>query len=477
MSLLNAIKAAPPLRPLYNLGSLLDMSTGYYVVGKNGESILCGGLSHVTGVTGPGNAFKSVLGHFHIIRIMDRYLPAAATVYDTEGTVTINRFKQLALGSAIDLVNRGSLEDPTKFVITDVSVYDGTAYFAAIKAMVADRVAGKDKNLMLTPFIDPRTGKQIEVYPPVINEIDSFSLFQTATVNAMQEENDIGESGRNMEAMRDGHGKTQMLMELPALAAKASAHFILTAHLGDAHALNPREIPRKKLAFLRPNVKIKNVTEKFTFLTNNLWYCMGTSPLMGDDKLPIFPRNPDDDMKGDTDLVSITLMNLRPKNGPAGMPFQLVASQRDGILPSLSEYLYLKENNYFGIEGNNRTFRLALFPGLSMTRHKIRSAIDAEPRLRRALEITSELCQYYNFNPDLNPEMVCTPTQLYEDIKNKGYDWDRLLDTRGYWTFDHYDNPVPFLSTLDLLNMRIGMYHPWWYGELSNEHRELSVAA
>ena len=38
------IKPAPAIKPLFNIGALLDIPTGMWVHGKHGESILLGGL-------------------------------------------------------------------------------------------------------------------------------------------------------------------------------------------------------------------------------------------------------------------------------------------------------------------------------------------------------------------------------------------------------------------------------------------------
>ena len=57
---------------------------------------------------------------------------------------------------------------------------------------------------------------------------------------------------------------------------------------------------------------------------------------------------------------------------------------------------------------------------------------------------------------------MCTPAELYEDLKKKGYDWNILLNTRGWWTIENDKHLIPFLSTRDLLNMRAGTYHPYW---------------
>ena len=112
-----------------------------------------------------------------------------------------------------------------------------------------------------------------------------------------------------------------------------------------------------------------------------------------------------------------------------------------------------------------------------MNRNQVRENIDEHPKFRGALEITSELCQYFNLNPDVSPDLFCTPEQLYKDIIAMGYDWNILLETRGYWTFDHYTNPVPPLSTLDLINMRAGIYRPWWYDEYVVRTNSAATAA
>ena len=60
-------------------------------------------------------------------------------------------------------------------------------------------------------------------------------------------------------------------------------------------------------------------------------------------------------------------------------------------------------------------------------------------------------------------ELLCTPKELYEGIKEKGYDWDMILEnTRGWWTFNNDNTVEKFLSTKDLLEMRLGLYKPYW---------------
>jgi hypothetical protein len=93
------------------------------------------------------------------------------------------------------------------------------------------------------------------------------------------------------------------------------------------------------------------------------------------------------------------------------------------------------------------------------------------PMLQRALEISSEVVQL-NVLPNwmqLDKKYKCTPKELREDLIKLGYDWEMILTkTRGYWIFeeDYVEGKTPlFLSTMDLLRIRAGEYHPFWLGD------------
>ena len=462
-----------PVKILFNVGATLDLSTGGYVPGLKGDMVLCGGLAPINGITGPGNSFKSALMHFIIMTVLDRYKEAMGIEYDTEGTLTLARLIAIATECAPDLVPL--LTDMSKFILTDMTQYDGGEFFTLAKELLETRCKGKEKKIE-TPFHDPITGKPISCYAPLVIGIDSYSLFQSKSVQNMQV-NEIGDKSRNMEYMRDGAAKTAMLMELPTLAAKSGSNWLMSAHLGERPQMDPMQPLRKQLAYLKANLKLKNVPEKFMFLTNNLWYMENAGPLLDDQKGPKYPRYSNDSMKGDTDLMVIRIVNLRPKSGPAGVPLHLVVSQRDGILRDMTHFYYVKEvNKDYGFGGHNRGYFLDIYPELTMNRNQVRNNIDVDPKFKRALEITSELCQYFNLNPDIDASLYCTPEQLYTDIKAMGYDWDILLRTRGYWTFDHYTNKIPPLSTLDLINMRAGIYRPWWYDEFVKSNNVAAAA-
>ena len=67
--------------------------------------------------------------------------------------------------------------------------------------------------------------------------------------------------------------------------------------------------------------------------------------------------------------------------------------------------------------------------------------------------------------PDLWAEWGMDPKDLYEAVKKQGYDWDTILSTRGSYRFNNDVHPVPYLSTLSLLKMARGAYHPYWMAD------------
>lgn len=478
MSLKNHFKKAPKLRPQLNIGSVFDLPNGRYYIGKQGESILNGGLAYFTGVAGKGNTFKSTLMHHMNLTVLDRYSCASSNVYDTEMSLTNERMYQLA--SRMPFIGGLDLEAMDRMLITDSTAMMGEEWFDALKAYGAEHVA-KEKlkaNTRTTPFVDRENGGLFTSLVPMVVEIDSLSMLTTTAVQNVFEKNEIGSSGTNMSAMSDARIKTQMLNQFPAFTAAHGVYILTSAHVGKQHQLDPYAPPAKQLQFLKGPQAFKNVPEKFSFLTNNLYFVHSAEVLMTKDKTGCeFPKDSDDKRQGDTDLQLLTVQNLRAKSGPTGMPIEVIVSQNEGVHMSLTEFNLVKSLDRFGLEGNLQNYQLVLLPGVTLSRTSIRGKLDSNEKLRRAMEITAELAYMYHYGyrtentvemapteeEQLDNDLACTAKELYDDLKAKGYDWDVLLNTRGYWVFeeDAKDRP-PFLSTMDLLRMRAGLYHPYW---------------
>lgn len=472
MSFGKFLNASPTIRPYLNIGCLMDIPTGKYYKGKHGENVLNGGLSYVTGVGGRGNTYKSTIAHHMLLKVLDRYPNAHGSLYDTEPpSISAGRLKDLTMGMnylpQIDLVDEG------RVLITDSTMMLGNEWFAQLKAFCKYKTSKEEtKRYMGTlPFLD-KEGNNMKALIPSIVENDSLSMMPIEVVENIYEKHQIGAGGANVEALKSSGAKSQMLLQLPTLTGSSGLYMIMTAHAGDDLALDPYAPPQKKLTFLRNKLKFKQVPEKFTFLTNNLWLCLNASVLQNKaTKMVEFPRSPGDNLKGDTDLQLISIMNLRAKNGPSGLPFELIASQSEGVLVGMSEFYFIKSHEGFGIGGHDRAYFLELVPEVAMQRTTVRSVINANENVRRALEITSEMCQIYNLWHDLEEDLITTPAELYKQLIEKGYDWDILLNTRGWWMYEESitKETLPFLSTMDLLEMRCGKYHPWWYNDVAKK--------
>lgn len=466
------VKAAPQLRPLLNVGCLMDIPTGQYVKGKHGESILNGGQALITGLGGRGNTYKSTIAHYLQLVILDRYACSSENIYDTEMSLGEARIR--ALSRELPHVREQDLIGTGRLVISDSTVMSGNVWFESIKNFSKAKIAASKQTVKTTPFIN-REGNNIEAFIPSLAMADSLSRMNIDAVDAILDKNNIGDSGNNVEALRASHAKNQMLIQLPVLTAESGLYMTFTAHVDDELKLDPYAPSQQKLSFLKNGLKFKYVSNQFSFLMNNLWFCFSASPLKNQaTKAAEYPRNPNDNDKANNDLMVVTLQNLRGKYGPSGMPFELIVSQSEGVLVGLSEFNYIKQYDRFGIGGNLQNYHLDLLPEVTLSRTTVRSKILDNPKLKRALEITSELCQIHNLWHNLPTVKLLTPKQIYDTLKERGYDWDVLLgQTRGYWIYveDEADEPLKFLSTMDLLNMCLDKdhpdyYHPWWYDEL-----------
>lgn len=461
------LKPAQAVKLSINVGCLLDIPTGKYYRGIHGESILNGGLAHFTGMAGKPNNFKSTIMHYEVAVAQYRIATSFINSYDSEMTMNEQRLIDVA-----NNVRRLHWDSPTDVVLegewskTDKSVYNGNKWFDTVRTHCKDKVEKSNDWLVKTPFVD-RDGKPLMSLLPTFQQCDSLSDLSTDGVERMQDNAEIGESGQNTVAMKLSQHKTQMLMELPALAAGSNTYFYVTAHVGDVIQIDPGKPVAKVLADLPQGTKLKNVPNKFLYQPNTLWYAKNTKTLINQGtKEPEFPRDENDDKRGDTDLRLISLSNIRNKEGITGFELQIIVSQTLGVLPSLTEFYYLKESNRFGLIGSVQNYAFCLLPDVKMTRKTVRQVLNTNRRAQRAANILAELCQMQEYWFHLEKVMI-KPEELYEKVAMAGYDWDMILSkTRGWWALEEDDRPIGlFLSTMDLIHMANGSYHPYWLEE------------
>jgi hypothetical protein len=451
----------PLFRPSLNVGGMLDIPTGHYERGRHGESIFNGGVGPLTGIASRPNNFKTALAIFMQAMMRRAFQTAAGLIYDTEGTLSpIVRFQTIA--AAYDELKGINWEEDDLFTFTDLSRYTGDVLMKLFRDVVYDKTKDPKKHTYTTPFLD-KDGEQRKAYVPTSLLIDSFSKFQIKEVQDMYDKNKIGDSKNNTDAMTSGKAKTQLFNQLPTIVSQTGSYIILTAHVGDIINMEMYPTDKRNLSHMKRDTVIKGVGPGFYSMPHNVWDIMSNKPLVNKEKMPQYPLDNKTAMEGDADLKLLEIQNLRGKGGITGMVMPLIMSQTEGYLPSLTEFHYCRENG-FGIGGNNLNYFLELVPDTGLSRTTVRAKLNADSKLRRATEIQSEMLQLIQFHRTDEEQVFTTPGELYADLKAIGYDWDVLLNTRGFWVFEEEEHmhKNPFLSTMDLLRMRKGLYVPYW---------------
>lgn len=461
----------PAFRPGLNIGGLMDIPTGKYEQGKHGEMILNGGLGSLTGVSSRPNNFKSAICMYMLAMVRRAFPGSYALTYDTEGTLA--PYSRLAtIGEHYDELRDIDWINDEQFTFTDLSRYSGDEFFKLFRDSLGVKEKESKTYLRTTPFLDINGNSKKFLYPTV-GFIDSFSKFQVSAVATMYDKHAIGSGGLNMDAMANGKAKAQLFGQLPQLCAKSNTYMLLTAHVADVIEMDPYAADKRKLSGQKKGTTIAGVSNGFYSLPNNVWEILSNKPLLNKDKMPQYPLDNATAIQGDSDLRCLEIKNLRGKNGISDLPFNILVAQSEGIKPALSEFDYCKEADW-GIGGNLMNYFVELVPDLKLSRTTVRKKLEESAALRRAVEIQSEMLQLMVFQrwvleptsgPTDNPEEVCTPKALYEDLKAMGYDWDVILNkTRGYWMCEEDEHLVEkkFLSTYDLMRMRKGLYKPYW---------------
>ena len=475
MSFAKVVKAAPRVVPKFNLGCLLDISTGYPVRGIKNETITVGGLNHFTGGTGEANSAKTGMALFQCMTVLGRYNPSSLTALDTESTLTVDRVANQAKDLCPDRISTYVDENGVtqylldNIVITNSSKYSGEEFFHEFKNYGKERSKLK-KDYLETPFIDPDTNQRISILAPDVVLVDSFSQLNVDAMTEMQDKSAAGDSKQNMLWMTGGKVKSQILNELPIISEKYGLYYYLTSQIGENKEMDPYAPKRSTLSYLKGNLKLKKVPDEYRYNAHNLWFNFKMKPLHNPGtKAPEYPRDSKENQeKGSQDLQEVVVINLRNKGGKSGELMSMLYSQSSGMLPHLTEFHFIKTAK-FGLVGNNTNYALALYPDVSLSRTIVRGKIDTDPKLRTAITLTADLLQIHQeWNEKVPSSLLCSPETLYEDIKALGYNWDVLLNSRNYWTFDQYTNPIPFLSMMDLLYMREGSYVPYWLEDSKN---------
>lgn len=478
MSFAPAITTVPDIKLLVNVGMLHDIPTGTWMRGQKGEMLLCGGLSAFDAQTGEGNTFKSTIVHERNLTALDRLTAtnrqSSISVYDTEQNIQPKALARLIrkYGRLMERNIMGSGE----FSIADKTTMYGDENWKAQIAFIQEVKLKNAKSLYLeTPFLD-HNNMPFRTLPITLHFTDSLSKWETKEYVTKYRDKNIGVSERNTANMKRGLDTSSYLEEISIYGPKGMHYESLTAHIGMSNGMAvsgpPGTPPPKKLSTMKNGQVLKGGTDNLYYLPHHLYYNQGSKPALDSNNNPLYARN-EYELTGrdNTDLYEIKIKQLRSKNGPTNYVIPIILSQADGVSQELTHINFIRENllkaqssgsEYYGTTGGNSKFKLCLYPTIFISRNDAYQKLNEDYKLARAAEITCDLIQMRLMNQF--PQLYLHPHELYEKIKEQGLDWNRLLETRGWWTYDNYDDTLlPFLSTFDLLEIAHGLKKPFWY--------------
>lgn len=464
---MEATQQADASTPKLNVGCLFDHFSGRYTRGAHGESLLNGGMSHITAIVGKNNQYKSTTADYFMAAAQNNYYDVGNSFYkETEGSRDLEGL-EFRMAQFPRIQEAGVIGNP-KIFLTNMNKISAEQYWEKRKEY-GKKKAGMKGAMLKTPFLNA-DGSFIEVPAPTFEEIDSWSMLNFEALEKKADKaKDVADSKNNMLFANDGMYKTRIIMAMPGVNGRTGFYTIMTAHLGDSFNMDPNSPPERIMAYMQAGTKIKNATEKFTYIPNNMWMCHSQKPHLDKEGIPMYGRGEKGEQY-DKDLVEVKMLNLRGKFGQSGAPFKVIFSQTEGLQPHLTELCYLRENGQYGMGSNMVNMSLELYPDGKFTRNSIRDKIKEDAKLRRALELTAGLCQIKRVMWYLGDIVHQTPPEIFLKLKEMGYDWDELLGgTRGHWQFNDVKEDKQFLSPLDLLRMAAGEYHPYWMAPLKKK--------
>jgi hypothetical protein len=250
--------------------------------------------------------------------------------------------------------------------------------------------------------------------------------------------------------MADGNKKTIFTSSMRRRCQQYGVVFLTTGHYDTQIQMDPYSSMPKDTLFSKGNYKVKGCGSEIKFLASIYAKCQA-SVLQDSNKLALYSDN----TTQPRDIHEVGVMLERCKTANAGEVTPLVVSQSEGLLNTITNYHYLRLHDYFGLEGNKQKQQCALYPELTISRNTVRELSKSNAQLRRALELTAQLCFIKNnwstkglpFDINIEPKVLFD--KLMSD-KNKTVVSD-ILNTRGYWTYSK--NPIPYMSLFKVLDI------------------------
>jgi len=463
MSMFKQYSTPPALIPNTVVGCLVDISIGVIRTGTRGELWIDGGLSGSTVLAGPGNTYKTALSLFLMTSsyatLSLHQKEVSALVYDTETTLNPSRIetfhKKLNLPENL-------VEDPEKpWSLTNKMDSPVKELIKNVLDSMKNKVKSNKK--VEWKSVESKVSKKLlEILPSDLFLLDSLSKLDLNNLADTLIKKDADSSDLNTTFLSDGRVRKIMLETLLTACKQANVKFITTVHLGKSFGIGDNKYEKKmdRMQFLPQSIVMKGAPETVNFSIETS-FIVHPSVQMKDPgtKLAKYPR------KGEgveNDLNLVTLETIRCKTGASGVRIPVIVSQEEGVLPTLTEFHYIKEAK-FGIEGNDRSYCLTLYPDVKLSRTTVRDLIDSDPKLRAAIRYTSEILQIMAARVRLNFVDYFKNFDLAElkKVADEKINFSEDLD-KFEWRYGARVYETKFLSTPDLLELHRSGKLPFW---------------
>lgn len=476
-------KRAPSVKMAFNVNAFIDHQNGVWVRGSRGESILVGGFTHNTGILAMNNTGKSELLLEIITKVAYRYEGSKTLLHDTEGTMDVSRpnnYYNRWDDSGFEMFNLDDPDWPNEMVGPSLYIDEWFNQMLGVKKERM-KMRGVKKHQVTLPF--EYRGKDCSTIPPLVLAADSYSEAASSVAEEKIEAKGVIDKSNQTFDMIVGNLKTRIMHGMTSFPTEGEMYFISTAVLDkfvDVTAV-PGRPQGKHTAHIAADKKPKGVGSKYKGLTSATFTFGIPAPLWKGtgkaDRIPKYPASESELYPGNKMYEHTEMINARGKSSSSGFVASIVKQQGVGFRADLSELLFIREwgdDNVklkdlfkdYGIESHpGYQFSFAFLPDLKWRNTTLQACLKADPKVHRAIEILFGMKYeiYVAAHPEFM-ELACTPEELYKDLKEMGYDWDVLLDTRGWWCYlESEKKHKPFLSTLDLLRMRAGKYIPFWF--------------
>lgn len=451
LDLFSGIEVNPCLpTATFNTGSMWDLMTGNAVEGMDGKWYIMGGMSNmIMSLQGKGSTYKSTLAASLIMRTMGIYQGVQMILDDTENAISRDMIRVCRMAGEFtkeDLIKR--------ILVVPGASNDINSLFEIVKKLCATKEANRKDFIIETPILDVTTLKATVAWMPTFVFLDSLSEAFSDDEAVLLEEGGFDDKKSKTAYMIDGNKKTLLLRTMRRYCEQYGICFVCTAHVGEMISMDGKPVS-KELQFQKQGEKTKNVGSKFKFLTGILAQTATPKIQQDAEYRALYPS-----VTGSPgmEINEVVATIQRCKNNMGGYSFPFIISQTDGLLNTVSNFHYLKENGYYGFVSDNKMKQQSVWlPEITLSRNTIRQQISDNYQLRRALEISA----YYlyikkNWATNTMPfDFSRTPKELYDKLNQTPGMIERILNSRSHWVYNAEcaDAEKEYLSIFDIVTL------------------------